>query len=310
MAAPPASRSEGCRKYYGKVKAVDGIDLRSPPARFTVCSAPTGPARPRRSAPCWATSTPPTGPRRCSAASPRPNRRPAAVSATCRAICAWSRGRRLPRCSTSTPTSAAASIATTSRTLCARLSLDASRKFGDLSKGNRQKVGVVQAVMHRPDVLVLDEPTSGLDPLMQREVLRLVSERRDEGAAVLFSSHIIFEVEEAADRVGHHARRTHGRAGHGGGTAAHYGTAVDARAVRAIRRGLGLRRRGRAGQRRGRRQHRRYRHHGARGAAAAADWRNSTRPTSAPTRWCWTTSSTGSTTHPLARRQRQRRPDR
>ena len=86
--------------------------------------------------------------------------------------------------------------------LCERLALDTSRKFGELSKGNRQKVGVVQAVMHRPDVLVLDEPTSGLDPLMQREVLRMVGERRDEGAAVLFSSHIIFEVESAADRVG------------------------------------------------------------------------------------------------------------
>jgi ABC-2 type transport system ATP-binding protein len=86
--------------------------------------------------------------------------------------------------------------------LCERLSLDHSRTFGELSKGNRQKVGVVQAVMHEPDVLLLDEPTSGLDPLMQREVLRLVQERSDAGAAVLFSSHIITEVEEVADRVG------------------------------------------------------------------------------------------------------------
>jgi ABC-2 type transport system ATP-binding protein len=86
--------------------------------------------------------------------------------------------------------------------LCEQMQLDVSRPFGQLSKGNRQKVGVVQAVMHDPDVLVLDEPTSGLDPLMQREVLTLVRERRDAGAAVLFSSHIIFEVEEVADRVG------------------------------------------------------------------------------------------------------------
>ncbi len=86
--------------------------------------------------------------------------------------------------------------------LCQRFVLDPTRRFGDLSKGNRQKVGVIQAVMHRPDILLLDEPTAGLDPLMQREVLRLVAERRDDGAAVLFSSHIIFEVEEAADRVG------------------------------------------------------------------------------------------------------------
>jgi ABC-2 type transport system ATP-binding protein len=86
--------------------------------------------------------------------------------------------------------------------LCKQLHLDQSRPFGQLSKGNRQKVGVVQAFMHEPDVLVLDEPTSGLDPLMQREVLSLVRERRDAGAAVLFSSHLIFEVEEVADRVG------------------------------------------------------------------------------------------------------------
>ena len=86
--------------------------------------------------------------------------------------------------------------------LCEQMQLDVTRPFGQLSKGNRQKVGVVQAVMHDPDVLILDEPTAGLDPLMQREVLNLVRERRDAGAAVLFSSHIIFEVEEVADRVG------------------------------------------------------------------------------------------------------------
>jgi ABC-2 type transport system ATP-binding protein len=86
--------------------------------------------------------------------------------------------------------------------LCELMQLDQTRSFGQLSKGNRQKVGIVQAFMHEPDVLVLDEPTSGLDPLMQREVLGLVRERRDAGAAVLFSSHIIFEVEEVADRVG------------------------------------------------------------------------------------------------------------
>lgn len=86
--------------------------------------------------------------------------------------------------------------------VCERLQLDQRRSFGELSKGNRQKVGVVQAVMHSPDVLVLDEPTSGLDPLMQREVMRLVRERQEAGAAVLFSSHIITEVEEIADRVG------------------------------------------------------------------------------------------------------------
>ncbi|WP_116952091.1 ABC transporter ATP-binding protein [Jiangella endophytica] len=86
--------------------------------------------------------------------------------------------------------------------LCALLSLDPTRRIGELSSGNRQKVAIVQAFMHEPGVLVLDEPTAGLDPLLQRGVLRLVRERRDAGAAVLFSSHLLPEVEDVADRVG------------------------------------------------------------------------------------------------------------
>ena len=81
------------------------------------------------------------------------------------------------------------------------LDLELDRRFLQLSKGNRQKVGVVQALMHDPDVLVLDEPTSGLDPIAQRTVLTLVDARRDAGAAVLFSSHILSEVEDIADSV-------------------------------------------------------------------------------------------------------------
>jgi ABC-2 type transport system ATP-binding protein len=72
----------------------------------------------------------------------------------------------------------------------------------NLSKGNKQKVGVIQALMHRPELLLLDEPTFGLDPLVQQEVLRLVVEARDEGATVSFSSHILSEVEAIAERVG------------------------------------------------------------------------------------------------------------
>jgi ABC-2 type transport system ATP-binding protein len=87
-------------------------------------------------------------------------------------------------------------------TLCQRLTLDPSRKIGELSTGNRQKVAIVQAFMHDPAVLVLDEPTTGLDPLLQRSVLELVRERRTTGAATLFSSHVLAEVEDIADRVG------------------------------------------------------------------------------------------------------------
>lgn len=86
--------------------------------------------------------------------------------------------------------------------LCERLTLDPSRKIGELSTGNRRKVAVVQAFMHAPDVMVMDEATSGLDPLLQRSVHELVRERRDAGAAILFSSHTLPEVENIADRVG------------------------------------------------------------------------------------------------------------
>jgi beta-exotoxin I transport system ATP-binding protein len=85
--------------------------------------------------------------------------------------------------------------------LCERFDLDPRRPFRDLSKGNRQKIGIVQAFMHDPDVLILDEPTSGLDPLVQRTFLDLVREVAARGAAVLFSSHVLSEVERLASRV-------------------------------------------------------------------------------------------------------------
>jgi ABC-2 type transport system ATP-binding protein len=86
--------------------------------------------------------------------------------------------------------------------LAKRLELDLDRRIGALSHGNRQKVGIVQAFMGEPDLLILDEPTSGLDPLMQREFLALVREVRDAGRTVFLSSHILTEVEAVADVVG------------------------------------------------------------------------------------------------------------
>lgn len=86
--------------------------------------------------------------------------------------------------------------------LAERLELDLSRRVGALSHGNRQKVGIVQAFMHDPELLVLDEPTTGLDPLMQREFLSIVREARDAGRTVVLSSHILTEVEAVADVVG------------------------------------------------------------------------------------------------------------
>ncbi len=85
--------------------------------------------------------------------------------------------------------------------LAERLGLDLNRPVRTLSKGNKQKLGLVQAFMHRPDLLVLDEPTSGLDPLVQREFLAMLREARDAGQTVLLSSHVLSEIQQAADDV-------------------------------------------------------------------------------------------------------------
>ena len=82
-----------------------------------------------------------------------------------------------------------------------RLNLDLHKHISDLSKGNRQKVGVIQAFMHQPEVLFLDEPTSGLDPIVQREFEAILDEAKARGAAVMLSSHVLSEVEHLADRV-------------------------------------------------------------------------------------------------------------
>jgi ABC-2 type transport system ATP-binding protein len=88
------------------------------------------------------------------------------------------------------------------RQLVQRLEVDIERPIKNLSKGNKQKVGIVQALMHQPELLLLDEPTSGLDPLMQQEVLAMVRDAKRNGATVFFCSHVMSEVEAIADRVG------------------------------------------------------------------------------------------------------------
>jgi len=85
--------------------------------------------------------------------------------------------------------------------LVARFDLDPSRRFREYSRGNKQKVGLVIALQHRPDLLVLDEPTAGLDPLVQQTFFELLRETVAEGRTAFLSSHILGEVEKTCDRV-------------------------------------------------------------------------------------------------------------
>ena len=86
--------------------------------------------------------------------------------------------------------------------LADRLDADMTKKVGDLSSGNRQKIGLIQAFMNKPEVLIMDEPSSGLDPLVQREFQAMMREVAANGSTVFLSSHTLSEVQRVADRVG------------------------------------------------------------------------------------------------------------
>ncbi|WP_261134086.1 ABC transporter ATP-binding protein [Bacillus sp. Marseille-Q3570] len=85
--------------------------------------------------------------------------------------------------------------------LSERLELDLNKRFEDLSFGNRKKVGIVQALLHEPRILIMDEPTGGLDPLMQHTFFDLLLEEKKKGVTIFFSSHILSEVQKMCDRV-------------------------------------------------------------------------------------------------------------
>ncbi|MEG9297774.1 ABC transporter ATP-binding protein [Mangrovibacillus sp. Mu-81] len=87
------------------------------------------------------------------------------------------------------------------RELAEKLDLDLTKKIDDLSLGNKKKVGIIQGLVHEPKLIILDEPTSGLDPLMQQTFFDLLKEENRKGATVLFSSHILSEVQRMCDRV-------------------------------------------------------------------------------------------------------------
>lgn len=86
--------------------------------------------------------------------------------------------------------------------LAGRLDADLTKRVGELSTGNRQKIGLIAAFMHRPNLLILDEPNAGLDPLVQHEFWAMMREAADDGRSVFLSSHTLSEVERVADRVG------------------------------------------------------------------------------------------------------------
>ena len=88
------------------------------------------------------------------------------------------------------------------RELADRLGADLHRQMRRLSRGNKQKIGLIQAMFHGPPLLILDEPTGGLDPLVQEEFLEIIDEVKAEGRTVFFSSHVLSEVERVCDRVG------------------------------------------------------------------------------------------------------------
>src|SRR6187397_2110220 len=87
------------------------------------------------------------------------------------------------------------------RSLIERFDIDPKRRYKELSKGNKQKIGLVVALQHQPELLILDEPTSGLDPLVQQSFYDLIREAKAEGRTIFLSSHILSEVEKTCDRV-------------------------------------------------------------------------------------------------------------
>jgi len=199
----PVIRLEGLTKYYRKNLGVDGLDLEVYPGEVFGYLGPNGAGKTTTIRLLLDLIRPTSGRALVLGQDPRSGgpavRRQIGYLAGDPALYRKMTGRQLlvhlgHRRGLDGPGSAEA--------LADRFELDLDRPIGDLSRGNRQKVAVVQAFMHSPRLLVLDEPTSGLDPLMQREFYRLVAEAKAEGRTVFLSSHVLGEVERIADRVG------------------------------------------------------------------------------------------------------------
>lgn len=188
-------------KHYGKVKALNGLDLTIPEGSIFGVIGPNGAGKTTLMRLLLDILKPTSGSARVLGEDPR------AGGPELRARIGYLPGefRVNPRLTGRAHLDYWASIgprggsAARGQELAERLGLDPSRAAGKLSKGNKQKLGIVQAFMHSPDLLILDEPTSGLDPLVQQTVLSFVREARDGGATVFLSSHILSEVEQVAD---------------------------------------------------------------------------------------------------------------
>ena len=199
----PAIRTEGCRSVTGTPSAASTSTSRSPRARSSATSARTAPgktttirlllglARPTAGGPRSSAST-------ASAETVEAHRRLAYVPGEARPVAVADR-----RGDAASARPGPGRVDTAYRDeLIERFDLDPSKKVRAYSKGNRQKVLLIAALMTRADLLVLDEPTSGLDPLMEQAFRHCVHEARDAGQTVFLSSHILSEVEALCDRVG------------------------------------------------------------------------------------------------------------
>ncbi len=201
--APPAIETAGLTKFYGAQRGIEDLDLRVEPGEVFGYLGPNGAGK--------------TTTIRLLLDLIRPTRGRASIvghdvtaeSVQARRLTGYLPGELKPPAQST----AAAFLAYLGRLrggvdrlvieeLAERLDLDLRRRIGDLSKGNKQKVGVVAAFMHDPAVLILDEPTTGLDPIRQEDVLDLVRERAAAGRTVFLSSHELDQVEHVAGRVG------------------------------------------------------------------------------------------------------------
>ena len=196
---PPASQE--VRPHHRPRRARPDASTR---ARSTASSAPTAPGSPRPSASCSACCAPTAARSRLLGARPVAATPPSCTASSPTSPATWSCGPTSPAARSSTCSGGCAAASTTRRaaTSCSRrFELDPTKKGRSYSKGNRQKVALVAALASDVPLLVLDEPTSGLDPLMEKVFQEHLAQVRAEGRTVLLSSHILSEVEAAADRV-------------------------------------------------------------------------------------------------------------